>query len=180
MYSATLRVYSNGPDTSAARRRIVLDYLNTVPLAATPEYGEVTGLGDGLWAWYGADFRAINAALQEPAAADGRALSDQARAYRQVLSLLIAQRRPTTLLGPGREQLATLTDSYLRLAASAEIISPELRDAALAVELTFRDDAAAWRARSCPPGKAQRRYATASCRCSKRRACTISTAWMRR
>jgi membrane peptidoglycan carboxypeptidase len=47
MYSATLRVYANGPDTSAARRRIVLDYLNTVPLAATPEYGEVSGLGDG-------------------------------------------------------------------------------------------------------------------------------------
>jgi len=140
MYSATLRVYSNGPDTSAARHRIVLDYLNTVPLAATPEYGEVSGLGDGLWAWYGADFGAINAALQEPAAADGRALSDEARAYRQVLSLLVAQRRPTTLLGPGREQLASLTDSYLRLAASAGIISPELRDAALAVELTFRDD----------------------------------------
>jgi membrane peptidoglycan carboxypeptidase len=78
--------------------------------------------------------------LQEPPATDDRALSDQARAYRQVLSLLLAQRRPTTLLGPGREQLASLTDSYLRLAASAGIISPELRDAALAADLTFRDE----------------------------------------
>ena len=54
MFSASLRAYSNGIDTSAARRRIVLDYLNTVPLAAAPGYGEVSGLGDGLWVWYGA------------------------------------------------------------------------------------------------------------------------------
>ena len=139
MYSATLRAYSGGPDTTAARRRIVLEYLNTVPLAAAHEYGEVTGLGDGLWAWYGADFRAVNELLRRPTAS-GRDLVEQARAFRQVLSLLIAQRRPTYFLGPGREALASLTDSYVRLAASAEIISPELRDAALEVSIAFRDD----------------------------------------
>ncbi len=139
MYSATLRAYAGGADTTAARRRIVLDYLNTVPLAAVAEYGEVTGLGDGLWAWYGADFRAVNELLGQPAAS-GHALLEQARAFRQVLSLLLAQRRPTYFLGPGRESLATLTDSYLRLAAGADIISPELRDAALAVKIAFRDD----------------------------------------
>ena len=139
MYSATLRAYSTGPDTTAPRRRIVLEYLNTVPLAAAAEYGEVSGLGDGLWAYYGADFNTVNALLQKPTGT-GRLLAEQANAYRQVLSLLIAQRRPTWFLGHGREQLAALTDSYLRLVAHADIISPELRDAALAVKLTFRED----------------------------------------
>jgi membrane peptidoglycan carboxypeptidase len=141
MYSATLRAYANGPDTTGARRRIVLEYLNTVPLAAAVDYGEVSGLGDGLWAYYGADFNAVNALLRKRAQT-GPVLAEQAKAFRQVLSLLIAQRRPTWFLGPGREPLATLTDSYLRLLAGAEVISPELRDAALAVKLTFRDDGA--------------------------------------
>lgn len=140
MYSATLRAYADGPDTTAQRRRIVLEYLNTVPLAAAPEYGEVTGLGDGLSAWYGADFRTVNALLQRATPAAGRVLTEQAQAFRQVLSLLLAQRRPTYFLGPGREQLAALTDSYLRLAATAGIISPALRDAALDLKLAFRDE----------------------------------------
>jgi membrane peptidoglycan carboxypeptidase len=139
MYSATLRAYSDGPETAGARRRIVLEYINTVPLAAAAEYGEVSGLGDGLWAYFGADFRDVNNALQRMAAGEGGDLISQARAYRQILSLLIAQRRPTYFLGAGREQLALLADSYLRLAASAEIISPELRDAALNIKIPFRD-----------------------------------------
>ena len=139
MYSATLRAYSDGPETAGARRRIVLEYINTVPLAAAFEYGEVSGLGDGLWAYFGADFNAVNQALHRMAAGETGDLGAQARAYRQILTLLIAQRRPTHFLGPGRDQLAALTDSYLRLAASAEIISPELRDAALNIKLPFRD-----------------------------------------
>jgi membrane peptidoglycan carboxypeptidase len=138
MYSATLRAYADGPDTTNARRRIVLEYLNTVPLAAAAEYGEVSGLGDGLWAYYGADFNTVNALLLETPANE-QALMEQAKAYRQVLSLLISQRRPTWFLGPGREQLAGLTDAHLRLVAAAGIISPELRDAALKVKLSFRD-----------------------------------------
>jgi membrane peptidoglycan carboxypeptidase len=139
MYSATLRAYSEGPDTAGARRRIVLEYINTVPLAAAAEYGEVSGLGDGLWAYFGADFNKVNDALQRLAVSQGPDLIAQARAYRQILTLLIAQRRPTYFLGPGRAALATLTDSYLRLAAQSDLISPELRDAALKIKLTFRD-----------------------------------------
>jgi membrane peptidoglycan carboxypeptidase len=110
-------------------------------LAAAAEYGEVSGLGDGLWAYYGADFNTVNALLQKPDPS-GRPLAEKAKAFRQVLSLLIAQRRPTYFLGPGREPLASLTDSYLRLLASTDVISPELRDEALKVKLTFRDESA--------------------------------------
>ena len=125
----------------------MLDYLNTVPLAAAVDYGEVTGIGDGLWAWYGADFQHVNELLRRPPAKEELILKEQAKAYRQVLSLLIAQRRPTHFLLPGgREHLATLTDSYLRLTAAHGIISEELRDAALDVKLDFRTDHASPRA----------------------------------
>lgn len=51
MLSASLRAYQGGTITLPARRQIVVDYLNSTPLAAAPGYGEVLGLGDGLWAW---------------------------------------------------------------------------------------------------------------------------------
>ena len=142
MMSASLRAYAHGPDTTERRRQIAVDYLNTVPLAAAPAYGEVNGLGDGLYAWYAADFKTVNALLKRTPQADDASLPEQARAYRQVLSLLIAQRRPSYFLGPGRQQLAALTDSHLRLLANAGLLSSTLRDAALNVSLSFRDEAA--------------------------------------
>ena len=60
-------------------------------------------------------------------------------AYRQALSLIIAQRRPAWYLGAGQAQLQALTDSHLRLLASGGIISPPLRDAALATTVELRE-----------------------------------------
>lgn len=48
-----------------------------------------------------------------------------------MLSLLIAQRRPSYYLGAGREEMAALTDSHIRLLANGGIIDTALRDAAL-------------------------------------------------
>ncbi|EJL74615.1 Transglycosylase [Variovorax sp. CF313] len=143
MASASLRAYQDGEDTQARRRQIVVDYLDTVPLAARPGMGEVHGLGDGLWAWYGRDFGEVNRLLADNA--EGTALTDealrqQAEAFKQALSLMIAQRRPSQhLLGDGTG-LARLTDSYLRLMAEAGLISPELRDAALPLPLRLRPE----------------------------------------
>ena len=64
MTSASLRAYRDGPDTSAARRQIVVDYLNSTPLAARAGFGEVNGLGDGLYAWFGSDLEQVNRSLQ--------------------------------------------------------------------------------------------------------------------
>ena len=64
MASATLRAYQDGEDTTGSRRQIVLDYLNTVPLSAKPGYGEVNGIGDGLWVWYGRDFEQVSKLLK--------------------------------------------------------------------------------------------------------------------
>ena len=141
MVSASVRVYADGEQTLAARHRIITDYLDSVPLGAAPGHGEVNGIGDGLWAWSGADFDAVNRALRSPRA-HGASLRAQALAYRQVLSLIIAQRRPALYFGSGREQLARLCDGYLRLLADAGVISPALRDAALPLRLALREGGA--------------------------------------
>jgi membrane peptidoglycan carboxypeptidase len=76
-------------------------------------------------------------------ACDCSAVMRRAIAYRQVLTLLLAQRRPSYLLlqPDGRDELRTLTDQHLRRIAREGIISAQLRDAALAVDLTLRSRA---------------------------------------
>ncbi len=136
MISASLRGYLGGRDTTAARRQIVVDYLNSTPLAARPGYGEVIGLADGVWAWFGTDFETLRDSLSSPAG-DAAALQRQATVYRQALSLLIAQRRPSQYLLAGRGSLDRLVDSHLRLLAQAGVIDARLRDAALARRSDF-------------------------------------------
>ncbi|HUQ93435.1 MAG TPA: transglycosylase domain-containing protein [Bryobacteraceae bacterium] len=130
--TASLRAYREGPQTLAARRVIVKDYLNSVPLAATAAHGEVIGLADGLKDWFGADFQSVNAALK----ADERGLTEaewkaRALAYRQVLSLLLAINRPTYYLRHHPLELKERADAYLRVMVAEGLISPELRDRAL-------------------------------------------------
>lgn len=130
MASAMLRSYQDGEDTSATRRRIVLEYLNTVPLSAKLGYGEVNGIGDGMWVWYGRDFADVNRILSS-----NKLTADFALVYKEALSLMIAQRRPAYYLGTGEKDLEQLTNSHLRVLAQAGVISPQLRDAALGVVL---------------------------------------------
>jgi membrane peptidoglycan carboxypeptidase len=103
MEAAALRGYLGGENTEAVRRQIVVDYLNSVPLAAIAGHGEITGLNDGLWAWYGADPDEVNRLL----ASDAESVARRAIAYRQVLTLLLAHRRPSYLLlrPDGRDEL---------------------------------------------------------------------------
>ncbi|WP_150295028.1 penicillin-binding transpeptidase domain-containing protein [Sphingobium estronivorans] len=136
MTSASLRAYNSGLNTIAFRKQTVVDALNLIPLAGFPGHGEVTGLGDGLQLWYGADFASVNRTLRGPV----RSTSDWGRkglALKQVLSLVIAQRRPAYYLGKGRTELEALTESYLRLMASEGVIQSELGDAAIAARLRF-------------------------------------------
>ncbi|MFB9126307.1 glycosyl transferase family 51 [Paraburkholderia dipogonis] len=127
--SASVRAYLNGPQTMPARRQIVVHYLNSVPLAAQPGIGEINGIGDGLAAWYGRDFNDVNRILIAPSTEQN--LPEQGIAFRQVLSLMIAQRAPSYFLHHGYKELERLTDSYLRLLANGGIVSIPLRDAAL-------------------------------------------------
>ncbi|MCA7900269.1 transglycosylase domain-containing protein [Burkholderia cepacia] len=131
--SASVRAYLNGPQTMLARRTIVVRYLNSVPLAARPHIGEITGIGDGLAAWYGRDFNDVNRILSAPTTGDN--VDEQGKAFREVLSLIIAQRAPSYFLNRGYPALERLTDSYLRLLSNGGVISPALRDAALAAQI---------------------------------------------
>ena len=130
MASASLRAYLSGDQTLAVRQQIVVDYLNTMPLAAAPGVGEVFGVGDGLQIWYGADFDDVNRRLRQ-LPRDAEALAARGAAFRQMLSLLIAQRRPSGLLNGAGTRLADLTDSYLRLLARAGVVDQPLLDQAL-------------------------------------------------
>jgi membrane peptidoglycan carboxypeptidase len=141
MVSASLRAYLDGRDTREARKAIVLEYVNQVPLAAVPGYGEVIGLGDALWAWYGADFDRVNRLLEDPDSLDGSELAAAGLAMKQALSLFVAQRRPSESLTGEREKLVADTDRYLRYLGTAGILSPKVRDAALAQRLVFRSPA---------------------------------------
>ncbi|QTP55302.1 penicillin-binding protein [Billgrantia sulfidoxydans] len=137
MVSASVRSYQHGPQTLTARQDVALDYLNTVPLSAAPGYGEVHGIGDGLWAWFGTDFDTFNRLLTTD---DGGGHAQQGLALRQVVALMIAQRRPSWYLNGGRQALEELTDSYLRLLRQEGVMSDALARAALEQRLTFRDD----------------------------------------
>jgi len=138
MISASVRAYQFGPQTLEARQHVVRDYLNSVPLSAVPGHGEVHGMAEGLRVWYGADFDKVNQQLTATTH-DPKSLAERGLALRQVLSLVIAQRRPSHYLARGRDELASLTDSHIRLLAQSNVIDQPLAKAALASAVTYRD-----------------------------------------
>lgn len=114
MATAAIRAYSKGEKNIAQRRWIVLSYINTVPLAAIRGFGEVNGLGDGLWAYYGQDFDQMNQLLKK----DFSTLNEEERTlyaitYRRVLSLFLAHRRPSDYLGKNSEILESQIKKYI-------------------------------------------------------------------
>jgi len=141
LLSASFRAYLDGEETLSARQRIVLDYINSIPLGAFHEYGEVYGLGDGLWVWYGVALDQATEVLKALGSKSDPALvPEQALSLKQVLSLFLAHRRPTELLIKERDALNEKCDRYLRLLAKEGIISEDLKTHALGVRLVFRKD----------------------------------------
>lgn len=133
MASASLRAYRDGRSTLRARERIVVDYLNGLPLAALPSHGEIHGLVDGLWLWYGVDSAEL-ALLHEPLSADH--LSRAAVVYRAALSLLLATRRPAYYLrAESNAELQRLADAYARLLEREQVIPAALARAVRETQL---------------------------------------------
>src|SRR3546814_18989117 len=81
---------------------------------------EVIGRGDGLWAWFGTDFATAGDCLAAATTVLRPACS--AAVYRQALSLLNAQRRPSEYLLGGRPARAQLVNRHLRLLAADGVI----------------------------------------------------------
>ncbi len=136
METATLRSYLNGPNTLSARHDILTTYFDSTPLGSRPNYGEVIGLGDGLFAWYGVKFEEANRLLSLGKTSGSEAMR-RADIYKKALSLLIAQRRPAFYLYSGRGTLERLTDDYLRRLAKAGVISRTMSENALKQPLRF-------------------------------------------
>ncbi|MFU8804905.1 MAG: transglycosylase domain-containing protein, partial [Bradymonadaceae bacterium] len=133
MLSASYRAYLDGPETRASSQRVVKDYVNSVPLGARAGWGEVHGLGDGLLAWFGSDLDEVNEALRSrPNPGDSEAFAAYGRAYRMVLSLILAQQRPTVFLPKNIDALNERSAMFLRVLAREGVIDEKLRDEALA------------------------------------------------
>lgn len=136
IFSASLRVYMKGQDTREARKQIVLDYLNSTPLSARRGFGEINSIGDGIWAWFGRDINETTIALNLPET-DPESLRMKSVVFREVLGLILAQRRPTYYLLTDRTALDDLTDRMLDQMAFDGIISKELRNASRATSFRF-------------------------------------------
>jgi membrane peptidoglycan carboxypeptidase len=121
-------------------RQIALDYINSVPLAAISSYGEIFGLGDGLWAWYASELKDITKILNTmDLAKHPILLKEKAVALKQVLSLFLAHRRPTDFLLRNRELLEVKCNAYIRLLFKEGIITEALMRPMLEAMLKFRE-----------------------------------------
>jgi membrane peptidoglycan carboxypeptidase len=123
MASASVRAYQDGEETLPARRRLLLDYLNTVPLSARRAWRGQWPRRRPVGVVRGRFRRRQQAARRARSQRPG--LAAQGRALHQVVALMIAHRRPSFYLaGGGRERLGQLSASYLRLFAENGVISP--------------------------------------------------------
>src|SRR6185437_13526070 len=82
MVTASLRAYYDGPDTLKRREEVVTAYLNSTPLASVPGYGEIIGLPDALWVWFGTDLDEATKTLNETPRTAAE-LARQGQIYRQ-------------------------------------------------------------------------------------------------
>lgn len=117
MAAASIKVYSNGYNTHNARKNIIIDYLNAMPLSATPGFGDVYGLGQGLYAWFGKEISDINRSLKSMTLT-----KQKIEAYKQILTLLTAIRAPSYYLRGNYRALETRVNLITRLLEEEGII----------------------------------------------------------
>jgi membrane peptidoglycan carboxypeptidase len=121
--SASLKAYRAGKNTRAWRERIIVDYFNTVPLAAAPGYGEIHGLGEGLYAWFGTELKDALSAITEPGLS-----TRKVTVYKQMLTLLVSVRSPSAFLVDDRAGLEEKVRQFAKLMAREGIIDKEMAD----------------------------------------------------
>ena len=140
MLTASARAYMGGRNTLRRRQEIVTTYLNATPLASMPGYGEVIGVPEALWVWFGTDYNETTKILNAAAAESRRAGAQRARLSPGAQS---APLRASAELLPRVEPRGAgcLDEQVSALLCEAGVINPALRDAALHSKLTFRTEA---------------------------------------
>jgi membrane peptidoglycan carboxypeptidase len=128
---ASLRVYKSGTDTQEERQDIVVEYLNTMPLAAQAGFGEVHGLGQGLYNWFGLDLQQAIEMLGSESA------EQQAYALKHVLALLCSVRAPSYYLLSHRDALESRINYYAGLMQESGILDAAVAKLLPSVELSF-------------------------------------------
>ncbi len=131
MIGASLAAYQDGPYTRAARERLIVDYLNNMPLGAMSGVGEINGVLDGLRAWFAMDPERVLAALNEP----------HATALAELMGIIVndGRRRSTVDIGrlsfgPGTpyetvlEPSAAKPDAQVMRASVARLLRYVLRE----------------------------------------------------
>lgn len=129
---ASLKAYRVGKNTRAWRDQIIVDYINTVPLAAAPGYGEIHGLGEALHAWFGMPLADVVRALNQPGNPAAKV-----RAFKHVLALLVSVRAPTVFLGEERASLDQKVERFTRLLARRKIIDQQMAAALRETPIRF-------------------------------------------
>ena len=132
LVGASLKAYREGWNTRAWRERIIVDYFNTVPLAAARGYGEIHGLGEGLYAWFGMQLADVVSALKTPGLTP-----DKVRAFKHSLALLISVRAPSVFLVDERDSLEEKVNQFTRLMARAGIIDWDFAAALQDIPIRF-------------------------------------------
>jgi membrane peptidoglycan carboxypeptidase len=132
MTDASLKVYQKGPDTREERRQIILDYLNSIPLAAAPGYGELHGIGDGLEAWFSIRLPEVQKSLALP---DSN--PEKAKVFKHALALLCSVKAPSSYLMQNRAALLARANFYAQLLANVQVISQNFAAQVIAVPLAF-------------------------------------------
>lgn len=133
---ASLKAYRDGANTRESRDQIIVDYLNTVPLAATPGYGEIHGLGEGLYAWFAMPLADVIGMLNAPTMTRAKV-----RAYKHVLALLVSVRAPSTYLVDERLALEEKINQFVRLMAREAVIDWEFATELQQAPLQFSSSA---------------------------------------
>ncbi|MCP4113635.1 MAG: glycosyl transferase family 51 [Desulfobacteraceae bacterium] len=132
MAAATLKVYKHGSDTRTARHEIILDYINTMPLAAVPGHGEIYGMGHGLYSWFGLNLWELSQSL----ASDGADPLKSLR-FKQALTLLCAVRGPTYYIMVNRAALEKRVSNYITLLEKEGIVSTEFASVLQKTKVVF-------------------------------------------
>lgn len=139
MISASLLAYSEGRNNYKMREKIFLEYVNSVPLASFPSYGEVHGIGDGMYTWHGRDFHQYNAILDSDLMKAEEIPTEYATVYKEILSLFLSQRRPTYFLHRNQEALKQLTNKYINVMAADGLISAPFAHAVLGADFNVKN-----------------------------------------